>query len=55
LSSFLRPAHGKPLLVLPLWTTLLWRVVVVVVMIQILAQAQAAAVLVDLELEHLLL
>jgi hypothetical protein len=28
LSSSLRPAHGKPLLVLPLWTTLLWLVVV---------------------------
>jgi hypothetical protein len=27
LSSFLRPAHGKPLLVLLLWTTLLWLVV----------------------------
>jgi hypothetical protein len=26
LNSFLRPAHGKPLLVLPLWTTLLWLV-----------------------------
>jgi hypothetical protein len=30
LSSFLRPAHGKPLLVLPLWTTLLWLAAVVV-------------------------
>jgi hypothetical protein len=27
LSSSLRPAHGKPLLVLPLLITLLWRVV----------------------------
>jgi hypothetical protein len=31
LSSFLRLAHGKPLLVLPLWITLLWLAVVVAV------------------------
>jgi len=45
LSSFLRLAHGKPLLVLPLWITLLWRVAAA-------AQeaVEVAAVLVDLEL-----
>jgi hypothetical protein len=31
LSNSLRPVYGKLLLVLPLWTTLLWRVVAVAV------------------------
>jgi hypothetical protein len=46
LSNSLRPAHGKPLLVLLLWITLLWRVAVVA------AQEVAVAALVVLELEQ---
>jgi hypothetical protein len=40
----LRPAHGKPLLVLPLLTILLWRVVVVALMAALVEMAVAVRV-----------